>query len=293
MTNSSDLHFLVILLLVVLFMDAVAGIPTLIAVGVGVFSFLRRSARERVEGTNTPAAQGSRVGMKLGACAALLFSLLWLPEFIGSGQPGFPLPGVLAICIVPSVAYGMLSGSLAGQCATRIGAVMVGATMFLLMQDPIGLCLLFNRLLANAGGSHQRTSDNRVSGDCCSLTAVLWRNRRRSLPSPRTSARRKTCSSQSARHSKQTRSSRPDEPFSGSSVEQPRMMQQGGQGARGQGAMHISHKTRLTNSCTPEHGPIGEQHWIGETKEKHHENIQSSLTIKPVAHNARCFGFRP
>lgn len=151
MTNSSDLHFLVILLLVVLFMEVVAGISTLIAVGVGVFSFLRRSARERVEGTNTPAAEGSRVGMKLGACAALLLSLLWLPEFIASGQPGFRLPGALAICILPSVAYGMLSGSMAGQCATRIGAVMVGATMFLLMQDPIGLCLLFNRLLANAG----------------------------------------------------------------------------------------------------------------------------------------------
>ena len=150
MTNSSDMHFGFLLLLVVLFMNLVAGIPTLIAVGVGVFSFLRRSARERVEGTNTPAAQGARVGMKLGACAALLHLLLWLPEFLGSGQPGFPLPGVLAICIVPSVAYGMLSGSLAGQCATRIGAVVVGATMFLLMQDPIGLCLFFNRLLTNA-----------------------------------------------------------------------------------------------------------------------------------------------
>lgn len=151
MTDSSDMLFPILLLMTFLLIIAAAAIPTLIAISVGIFHFLHRSSRERVEGTHTPAAQGSRYGMKLGAAAAVVLSLPSLPAIISNGHGALLSLDLLALCVLPLAAFGMLSGSMAGQCATRIGAVTVGALMFLLLYDPVMLVLMIHRMFAVRG----------------------------------------------------------------------------------------------------------------------------------------------
>lgn len=149
MTTSSEANILVVFLYTAYLFLMASIIPLLITITLLVLHWCRRAARERVEGTQTAASHGSRAGEKLGAGAAVLVSVASLLAATG-GSSGFLSPLLLLFAIVPVGLWGMLSGSIAGQCSTRTGAVTVGAFMFLLGRDPVGMCWAITEATGNA-----------------------------------------------------------------------------------------------------------------------------------------------
>lgn len=149
MNSSSEMSLLVLFWLCFCALLMVAVIPFLVTITVGVIHWWRRAARERIEGIHTAAAQGSRAGEKLGAVTSGLIALV---SVLVPGGVGFDVFSslLLMFAVVPAGLWGMVSGSIAGQCSTRSGAVTVGALMFLLGSDPPALFLLITRPFGNA-----------------------------------------------------------------------------------------------------------------------------------------------
>ena len=147
-TTSSEANIVVVFLYAAYLFLLASLIPLLITMTLGAIHWWIRAARERLEGTHTAAAQGSRAGEKLGAGAAVLVSVASL--LAATGGSFEYLSPLLLLYIVPVGLWGMLSGSIAGQCSTRTGAVTVGALMFLLGRDPVGLYWAITALVGNA-----------------------------------------------------------------------------------------------------------------------------------------------
>ena len=149
MTTSSEANILVVFLFAAVALLILAIIPFLLTITVGVIHWWRRAARERIEGIHTAAAQGSRAGEKLGAATSGLLALVSVLATSGGTWDAFS-PLLLVFAVVPAGLWGMVSGSIAGQCSTRGRAVTVGALMFLLGSDPPRLFLLITQAFGNA-----------------------------------------------------------------------------------------------------------------------------------------------
>lgn len=149
MNTSSEANILVVFLFAAFALLIMAVIPFLLTITVGVIHWWRRAARERIEGIHTAAAQGSRAGEKLGAATAGLIALVSVLATSGGTWDAFSSL-LLVFAVVPAGLWGMVSGSIAGQCSTRSGAMTVGALMFLLGSDPPGLFLLITQAFGNA-----------------------------------------------------------------------------------------------------------------------------------------------
>ncbi|MFN5074716.1 MAG: hypothetical protein ACK5MO_03910, partial [Planctomyces sp.] len=94
-------------------------IPIVLAGLVAAIHLRLRADREQGEGSHTVAAYGSRAGAKLGFIAGLVLSgggmLVSLLSMTGSGSMSGFLT-IYALCgVIPGAAWGMLSGSLAGD----------------------------------------------------------------------------------------------------------------------------------------------------------------------------------
>ncbi|MFM7056775.1 MAG: hypothetical protein ACKO2P_07605 [Planctomycetota bacterium] len=138
MHDTFESKFLVYFLLLELLALTFISISILTTLSIGAIHWFRRRARERHEGTHTAVAQGSRAGAKLGLAAALLISII----SSAVTSPGMWNPVTLAFLIIaslPMALWGMVSGSIAGGCATRRSAVLVCALMFPIQGDPLGM----------------------------------------------------------------------------------------------------------------------------------------------------------
>jgi MFS family permease len=126
-------------------------IPIVLAGLVAAIHLRLRADREQVEGIHTVAAYGSRAGAKLGFIAGLVLSgggmLVSLLSMTGSGSMSGFLT-IYALCgVIPGAAWGMLSGSIAGNRSNERTAGLVGAVMFLLLANPFGSLLFLSELV--------------------------------------------------------------------------------------------------------------------------------------------------
>lgn len=142
MASNSEANILVVFLSLAYLMMLAAMIPLLITITLGAIHWYRRTARERVEGTHTAAAHGSRAGEKLGAIIAVLTSATTQLVLTGLRWDMFSLLTLIFI-VAPAGLWGMVSGSIAGHRSTRTAAVSVGAFLFFLRGDPTVLFLTF------------------------------------------------------------------------------------------------------------------------------------------------------
>jgi len=135
-------------------------IPVVLAAVVAVMHFRLRADREQVEGIHTVAAYGSRAGAKLGLIAGIVVSgagmLMSLSTMTGSESLGGLLSLFGLIGVLPSAAWGMLSGSIAGNRSNERTAGLVGGLMFLLMADPAGSLMLISQLVLRPENSFEQ-----------------------------------------------------------------------------------------------------------------------------------------
>ncbi|MFM7831027.1 MAG: hypothetical protein ACKPJD_04520 [Planctomycetaceae bacterium] len=131
----------------VMFLIMSVAVPVVLAGVVAVMHLRLRADRELLEGTHTVAAYGSRAGARLGMFAGLLLSGGWALVALLSvaGDRSFGFYGTLFCLagVIPSAAWGMLSGSIAGNRSNERTAGMLGAAMFVVIANPLsGLSLV-------------------------------------------------------------------------------------------------------------------------------------------------------
>ena len=144
---------------IVLFAGAIV-LSLLVGVVTALRTWARCRDRERQEGSNTAAAQGSRLGARLGLATGVLSVVLPTILFSGGSPPGgfaFDRSSLLlfAATLAPAAIWGMLSGAIAGQCKTRRNAALAGGLLFLILGNPLtigfGVLVVWSALLSATG----------------------------------------------------------------------------------------------------------------------------------------------
>lgn len=144
MPGNGEFEPLAFLFLAVLLFVAAIGL-SLFAGGVMAWkTWVRCWNRERVEGSHTAAAHGSRVGAMLGLAGGVLSVVAPAVLLSGGrlpGEFGFDQSSllVLMVALAPPAIWGMLSGAIAGQCKSRGSAAVSAGLMFLLFGNPLAL----------------------------------------------------------------------------------------------------------------------------------------------------------
>ena len=159
-----NLDFFVDLFGVAALVVGAIGLSLLMGVVLAFRTWARCRSRERLEGSKTATAQGSRVGARLGLATGVLSVVLPPVLFSGGSLLEGLLEGVLfnrtlmilfTVILAPPAIWGMLSGAIAGQCKTRRNAALLGGFMFLFLGNPItigfGVIAMWSALLSATG----------------------------------------------------------------------------------------------------------------------------------------------